>query len=200
MGCYTAYPHSRGSIHITGPEWQDPCDFDSGFFKGEGKLDIKSHVWFYKVQRELMRRTPMYRGEVAHLHPAFAPDSKAALVSLDKMRVFLNGAAENSNLYGSGDAKAPFEYSAEDDALIEQHVRATVQTTWHSMGTCKMAPREEMGVVDADLNVYGVQGLKVVDLSIPPHNVAGNTANTAFIIGEKGAEIILKEFGLQKEV
>jgi alcohol oxidase len=59
-----------------------------------------------------------------------------------------------------------------------------------------MAPRAEGGVVDKDLNVYGVQGLKLVDLSITPKNVFANTANTAFTIGEKGADIILRELGL----
>lgn len=88
------------------------------------------------------------------------------------------------------------EYSAEDDAAIEQFVRENVNTTWHSLGTAKMAPRDQMGVVDADLNVHGVQGLKIVDLSIAPENVAANTNNTAIVIGEKGAEIIAKELGL----
>jgi choline dehydrogenase-like flavoprotein len=46
------------------------------------------------------------------------------------------------------------------------------------------------------LNVYGVGGLKVVDLSIAPGNVGGNTNNTAMMIGEKGADIIAKELGI----
>ena len=56
-----------------------------------------------------------------------------------------------------------------------------------------MAPREQDGVVDSSLNVYGVTGLKVADLSIPPENVGANTNNTALVIGEKAAEIILAE-------
>ena len=55
----------------------------------------------------------------------------------------------------------PVKYSREDDEAIEDWIRGNVHTTWHSMGTCKMAPREEGGVVDKDLNVYGVEGLKV---------------------------------------
>ncbi|RFU27989.1 hypothetical protein B7463_g8348, partial [Scytalidium lignicola] len=88
-------------------------------------------------------------------------------------------------------------YSAEDDKAIEQHVRETVATTWHSLGTCKMAPREKGGVVDANLSVYGVKGLKVADLSIPPENVGGNTNNTALMIGEKAADIFIRELGLR---
>ncbi len=56
-----------------------------------------------------------------------------------------------------------------------------------------MAPREKDGVVDANLNVYGVKGLKVADLSIAPENVGANTNNTALVIGEKAADIIIKE-------
>jgi alcohol oxidase len=48
------------------------------------------------------------------------------------------------------------------------------------------------GVVDAELSVYGVKNLKVADLSIPPLNVAANTANTAIAIGEKAADIFIK--------
>jgi alcohol oxidase len=57
-----------------------------------------------------------------------------------------------------------------------------------------MAPREDQfGVVDGSLNVYGVKGLKVADLSIAPSNVSANTNNTALTIGEKAADIILQE-------
>lgn len=50
-----------------------------------------------------------------------------------------------------------------------------------------------MGVVDASLNVYGVHVLKLADLSIAPDNVAANTMNTALLIGEKAADIIIQE-------
>ncbi len=58
-----------------------------------------------------------------------------------------------------------------------------------------MAPLSELGCVDAALNVYGVHNLKIVDLSIVPENVGANTNNTAMVVGEKGADIILKELG-----
>ncbi|KAJ7195959.1 GMC oxidoreductase-domain-containing protein [Mycena pura] len=88
-------------------------------------------------------------------HPQFAPDSPAALtetgpVSLDAPKVV---------------------YSAEDDKAIDDYVRQWVATTWHSLGTCAMKPRDRGGVVDSKLNVYGIGKLKVADLSIPPSNV-----------------------------
>lgn len=140
---------------------------------------MTTQVWLYKTQRQVARRMRFYRGE-SHLHPQFSPESTAASLtetSIDKARL-------------------PIEYSAEDDEAIKQFIREQVGTTYHSIGTCKMAPVEQMGVVDKDLNVYGLQGLKVADLSIVPENVSGNTMSTAVMIGEKVADIIIEEFNL----
>ena len=60
-----------------------------------------------------------------------------------------------------------------------------------------MKPREKAGVVDSRLNVYGVHGLKIADLSIGPCNVGANTYSTALVIGEKAAIIIAEELGIK---
>jgi alcohol oxidase len=60
-----------------------------------------------------------------------------------------------------------------------------------------MKPRERGGVVDPRLNVYGVQRLKVADLSIGPSNVSANTYSTALVIGEKAAVLIAEELGIK---
>ncbi|KAI0886205.1 putative alcohol oxidase [Annulohypoxylon maeteangense] len=179
---FTVYPFSRGHIHITGPSVSDPVDFDTGFFQDEGQLDIKKHIWFYKKQRELIRRMPSYRGEMAKFHPPFAADSAAACVKLSENPL-------------SGDV-ADITYSAEDDIVLEKFLRENVSTTWHSLGTCKMLPREQDGVVDRNLSVYGVKGLKIADLSIAPRNVAANTNDTALAVGERAADIFIRELGL----
>ncbi|KAI0179425.1 alcohol oxidase [Hypoxylon sp. FL1284] len=83
----------------------------------------------------------------------------------------------------------------EDDSAIEEWVRNNVGTAYHPMGTCKMAPRENGGVVDGKLSVYGVRGLKIADMSIAPENVSGNTMSTALLIGEKAADIFIHELG-----
>lgn len=179
---YTAYPYSRGHVHITGPSLSDPLDFNLGFFTDEGDVDLKKQVWGYKKHREVMRRTGFYRGEVAGSHPRFPPESNAACVDV--------GAEHDP------EKVVDIEYTAEDDRAIEECLRETVGTCWHSLGTVKMKPLEEKGGVDGSLGVYGVTGLKVVDLSIVPRNVAANTCNTALMVGEKGADIILREMGL----
>jgi alcohol oxidase len=183
---YTAYPYSRGHVHITGPEVSDRLDFDIGFFNDPNDLDLKKQVWAYKKGREIMRRTAMYRGEIAAFHPKFPDDSRAACIESAPAEQIPQGEAELADL----------EYSAEDDGAIEQYIRENIGTTWHSLGTARMAPREELGVVDEKLSVYGVQGLKVVDLSIVPKNIGGNTNNTALAVGEKASDIIAQELGL----
>ncbi|KAI0023436.1 GMC oxidoreductase [Xylariomycetidae sp. FL0641] len=188
VGSFTAYPFSRGHIHITGRDLDDPLDFDVGFFSDEHDIDAKALLWAYKKGREIMRRTSFYRGEVAAHHPPFAPGSGAACCSLDRSLL--------ETTEGGLEAIRDLEYSAEDDEVIVQFLRENVNTTWHSLGTAKMAPRGEMGVVDQDLNVYGVGGLKVADVSICPQNVGANTNHTALVIGEKAADIIVKELGL----
>lgn len=182
VGNSTMYPYSRGHIHITGPEVGDPLDFNVGYFSDEGDVDIKMQMWAYKKAREIMRRTAMYRGELALTHPPFPAYSKAACVTFEEER----------DLSSVKD----LEYSPEDDMILEQFLRENINTTWHSLGSAKMAPREKFGVVDKDLNVYGVKGLKLADLSIAPENVGGNTNNTALVVGEKAADIIMRELGL----
>jgi alcohol oxidase len=161
----------------------DPVDFNTGWLTDQDDIDLKKHVWAYKVTREMWRRMPIFRGELADNHPKFPAGSKAAVVEK----------ADGPLVH---DKDSRIEYSAEDDRAIEQRVREIVSTTWHSLGTCKMAPRDKGGVVDAKLNVYGTKGLKLADLSVPPENVGANTGNTAFVVGEKAADIIVKELGL----
>ncbi|TGJ79688.1 hypothetical protein E0Z10_g9085 [Xylaria hypoxylon] len=179
IAAFTPYPYSRGHIHVTGPTLRDVPDFETGFFSDAHAIDMKKHLWFYKKQREIARRMTVFRGELEIMHPQFPPTSKSACV---------DGALQP-------DAPA-IEYNDQDGDIIESWLRQNVSTTWHSMGTCKMAPREEGGVVDHELNVYGVRRLKVIDLSVPPVNMAANTNNTAMAIGEKGASLCIKELGL----
>lgn len=185
MANWTAYPYSRGRIHITGKKLTDPLDFDVGYLADPDDLDVKKHIWAYKTQREMFRRMPIFRGELPSSHPRFPEGSKAAVVEKADGPV--------------GDDVEKIRYTPEDDKVIEQKVRETVATTWHSLGTCKMKAREDTGVVDASLSVYGIQGLKLADLSIPPENVGANTNNTALMIGEKAADIIIGELGLKSD-
>ncbi|KAI1127963.1 alcohol oxidase-like protein [Nemania abortiva] len=180
ISVFNMYPSSRGHIHVTGPNPDDPLDFDPAFFD-EGGVDIKKCIWGYKTQREIARRMNVYRGELAMFHPKFATGSKAACVELQ--------GPPTPNIEN-------IEYTAEDDSAIEEWLRNKIATTWHSAGTCRMLPLHENGVVDANLGVHNVTGLKVADVSVIPCNVGAHTNNIAMVIGEKAAEIFIKELGL----
>jgi choline dehydrogenase-like flavoprotein len=78
---------------------------------------------------------------------------------------------------------------AQDDAQIEQFVRNHADSVYHPVGTCRMG-RGPTDVVDHELRVHGVQGLRVVDASIMPQVVSGNTNAPTIMIGEKAADLI----------
>lgn len=81
------------------------------------------------------------------------------------------------------------------DAYIECHARTMTQTIYHPVGTAKMGPKNDSSaVVDSRLRVYGVKGLRVIDASIMPNIVSGNTNSPTIMIGEKGADIIKRDW------
>ncbi|KAG9097999.1 hypothetical protein FRC06_006932 [Ceratobasidium sp. 370] len=179
IGNIQGYPVSRGHVYITSPDPYAPPDFETGFLNEQADVDVL--VWAYKQCREVVRRMPSFRGEYAGLHPKFPNGSAATCVRL------------------SGPPPTEMEdiiYAAEDNAAIEEFVRETANTTWHSIGTIPMKPKEQGGCVDARLNVYGTTGLKVADLSILPSNVGANTNSTALLFGEKAAILIAEDLGL----
>ncbi|MBJ3778066.1 GMC family oxidoreductase [Acuticoccus mangrovi] len=78
------------------------------------------------------------------------------------------------------------------DDEIGDYIRRTAKTDYHPVGTCKMGD-DPMAVVDQDLKVHGIEGLRVVDNSIMPHIVSGNTNAPAMMIGARGSAAILGE-------
>lgn len=72
---------------------------------------------------------------------------------------------------------------------IERHIRATTVTHYHGIGTCRMGADAD-AVVDPQLRVRGVDGLRVVDASVMPTLVNGNTMAATFMIAEKAADLI----------
>ncbi|MEG3858813.1 GMC family oxidoreductase [Microcoleus sp. herbarium12] len=87
-----------------------------------------------------------------------------------------------------GEALAPAADVNSDEAL-EAYIRETCGTVFHPVGTCKMGT-DSMAVVDPELRVHGVKGLRVVDASIMPTITTGNTNAPIIAIGEKAADLI----------
>jgi choline dehydrogenase len=80
--------------------------------------------------------------------------------------------------------------SVTSDADIDAYVRRIAETIYHPIGTCKMGTDAD-AVVDAELKVGGVAGLRVVDASIMPRLIGGNTNAPTIMIAEKAADMIL---------
>lgn len=75
------------------------------------------------------------------------------------------------------------------DESLQLHIDRTLETLYHPVGTCKMG-HDAMAVVDDRLRVRGVKCLRVIDASIMPTIVSGNTNAAAIMIGEKGADLV----------
>ena len=94
-------------------------------------------------------------------------------------------------------AMAPFQASevapgadrTTDDEILDW-VKQAAETTYHPVGTCKMGS-DPMAVVDAQLHVHGIAGLRVADASIMPTLTSGNTNAPSIMIGEKAADMVL---------
>ena len=84
---------------------------------------------------------------------------------------------------------------ANTDTEILAYIKQYASVDYHPVGTCKMG-RDAMAVVDAQLRVHGLEGTRIVDSSIMPNLISGNTNAPSIMIGEKGAAMIRKESAL----
>ncbi len=124
------------------------------------------------------------------IDPAFLQDADdvARLVRGFKvMRTLLQQPA----LARHGGVESAASRKAVSDAQIEQFVRNHADTIYHPVGTCRMGSEAASGaVVDARLRVYGVDGLRVVDASVMPSVVGGNTNAPVIMMAEKAVDMI----------
>jgi choline dehydrogenase-like flavoprotein len=91
-----------------------------------------------------------------------------------------------------GGTELPASAAARSDAEIEQFVRQHADTIYHPVGTCRMGPGSG-DVVDERLRVHGIAGLRVVDASIMPRIVGGNTNAPTIMIAERAADLIRQD-------
>ncbi|XP_018569543.1 glucose dehydrogenase [FAD, quinone] [Anoplophora glabripennis] len=118
------------------------------------------------------------------------------------IRIALNvSASEAFQRFKSRPHMIPFpgcrQYAFDTDEYWECSIRHFTFTIYHPTSTCKMGPASDPdAVVDARLKVYGIGGLRVVDASIMPTIVSGNTNAPVIMIGEKASDMIKEDWGM----
>ncbi|MCP5172306.1 MAG: choline dehydrogenase [Pseudomonadales bacterium] len=125
-------------------------------------------------------------------HPVIDPQY---LSDPDDLRVMREGIRQVRHIFAQsafddcrGSEYAPGEAADTDDAL-DNYIRRNANSLYHPVGTCKMG-NDTDAVVDQNLCVHGVEGLRVVDASIMPEIISGNTNFPTMMIAEKAADII----------
>ncbi len=131
--------------------------------------------------------------EYPAIHPNYLAtelDQKTAIDSIKHVRKIINAPALKPLI---ADEHEPGVEHQTDEELL-QYARNRATTIYHPTGTCKMGPSsDEMNVVDDRLRVYGLEGLRVVDCSIMPEIVSGNTNAPAIMIAEKAADMMKED-------
>jgi choline dehydrogenase-like flavoprotein len=85
--------------------------------------------------------------------------------------------------------------SSENEADVDKFIRANIRTSYHYASSCRIARREDGGVVNDDLEVYGVRGLPVCDTSVFPCITSSHTMAPAIVVAEKCADLMKRHAG-----
>ena len=185
---------SRNDIDI--PDTQ--LHFSPGMIVDHGR----EHMWGTGISCHTCLLRPKSRGEVTlnsadplddpKIDPKFLShpdDVKDMVAGYKKMMKIMN--KEPVAKYTSKHVLRPIDL--DDDEDIEKAIRETADTVYHPVGTCKMGS-DDMAVVDSSLKVNNIEGLRVVDASIMPTLIGGNTNAPTIMIGEKASDMIIRDW------
>jgi choline dehydrogenase len=198
-GPATAVPLEVGGFLRTRPELDIPdihITFVPGLSlettqKGQGRHGYL--INFYQLR-------PQSRGEVTPVSPDvdMAPRIDPRYLESEFDRAVMRDGVRLARRIGENPALArfktadlsPLERDLADDEAIDAWVRQGANTIFHPVGTCRMGADGD-AVVDAELKVRGVGGLRIADASVMPLIVGGNTSAPTMMIGEKAADMML---------
>ena len=125
------------------------------------------------------------------IDPAFLQDADDTVRLVRGFKV-MRRLLQQPALARHGGTESASSAQAQSDAQIEQFIRNHADTIYHPVGTCRMGPGP-MDVVDARLRVHGVAGLRVVDASVMPSVVGGNTNAPVIMMAEKAVDMMRED-------
>lgn len=158
---------------------------------------LREHA--FQVHIDLMRPTSLGRIRLQGTSPEQAPEIIFHYLATERDRADMRAAVrlvrelvEQPVFDGLRGEEISPGADYQDDAALDSWARATTETGYHAAGTCKMGPAADPeAVVDPELRVHGVSNLRVVDASIMPVIVSGNTNAPTIMIAEKASDMIL---------
>jgi choline dehydrogenase len=168
--------------------------FAPGYFVEHGFQKIKEHAYtfgptlarpFSRGSITLRSSNPLDSPVIRANYFADSRDTQAVLEGLRISRAI--GEAGAFGKYRKRELLPGAE--ARDEKALRLHIEKYGETLYHPVGTCKMG-RDALSVVDSELRVHGVDGLRVVDASVMPLIPGGNTNAPTIMIAEKAADLI----------
>lgn len=156
-----------------------------GFTVGPTLVNVKS-----KGHIKLKSTDPTAHPEI---QPNYLSDDEDMKLLVEGLRIARDIVSQPAFDPYRGEEHLPGKTVQSEEGL-RAHVRRYVQTLYHPVGTCKMGV-DPMAVVNPQLQVHGVQGLRVVDASIMPTIVNANTNAPTIMIGEKAADLVMATRG-----
>jgi len=126
------------------------------------------------------------------IYPNYLSTEDDMRVMVDSLNVLLR-LTQTAPLAQLLESRIRPEGPLDTDEQLAEHARANCKTTYHPCGTCTMGRDPSTSVVDPQLRVHGLQALRVIDASIMPRIISGNTNAPTTMIAEKGADLVLAE-------
>jgi choline dehydrogenase len=173
-------------------------------YEDSGRHIIPEHGYMivFTLQRPESRGSVMIRSADPRIAPAIDPNYFDQIIDLHTMR---EGVKIGREIFAQKafDPYRGSEYAPgaeiKTDSQIDEWVRQKVDSNYHLSGSCKMG-HDDMAVVDDQLKVHGLDGLRVIDASIMPTVVSGNTNAATIMIAERGASLILQQPDIARRV
>jgi choline dehydrogenase-like flavoprotein len=163
------HPLSRGSVHISSSNPTIPPVINPNYLAHPADLEILTDVvLFMQKTAETKPLTDLIRDRPGGSEEGSIPRKKLMPAFRIEQRL--------------------------DRTSAIKLIKSSTISSWHPIGTCAMLPKEEGGVVDHRLRVYGVRNLRVVDASIMPLHIRGNICSSVYAIAERAADLIKEDW------